>query len=371
MKNIMSNFFLFSIDKKIKNSTSRIGKIITAHGIIETPCFVPVATNACIKSCFSHEIENLSDLIFCNTYHLMLHPGENTIESAGGLHKFMNRKKPIITDSGGFQIFSLKYGGVTQELKSMGLKKNINTIISSAEEGVVFRSYRDGSLIKMTPEISIQAQKKIGADIIITFDELLPYHIEKDEFTSSFYKTHRWQIRSIEEHKKNIKNQAIYCVIHGSIYEDFRKLSCEILKKHDFDGYAIGGSLGTCTSDVLNVLKSTISNLEEEKPRHLLGIADLETIKEAINMGIDTFDSSYPTKCARHGLLFTENGNIKIGQSKWKNYHETILESPIFPYKISYLHHLFKAREATYAHLASLHNIWFLNQFCKKIINKI
>ncbi len=363
----MKDFFSFYIDKKSKNSMARTGRAFTHHGTIETPCFVPVATNACIKSCFSHEIENLADLIFCNTYHLILHPGEDIVEDSGGLHNFMNRKKPIITDSGGFQIFSLKYGGVTQEIKSMGLKKNLDTIISSNEEGVVFRSYRDGSLIKITPEKSIQAQKKLGADIIITFDELLPYHTEKDLFVSSFYKTHRWQIRSIEEHNKNIKNQAIYCVIHGSIYDDFRKISCDILKKHSFDGYAIGGSLGTCTSDVLNVLKSTISNLEEEKPRHLLGIADLETIKEAIYLGIDTFDSSYPTKCARHGLLFTENGNIKIEQSKWKNFHESIIGSPIFPYKISYLHHLFKARESTYAHLASLHNIWFLNEFCKKI----
>lgn len=362
-----NNFFSFEINKKENNF--RKGIIKTPHGNIKTPSFVPVGTNACIKSCISSNIEKDIDidLIFCNTYHLLVHPGANIVEKAGGLHNFMNRTKPIITDSGGFQVFSLMYGGVAQELKSKGLKKIENTVLKLNENGVKFRSYRNGEIIELTPETSIQAQKKLGADIIIPFDELLPFHSEEKYFKKSFHRTHRWQVRSLYEHKKNIKNQAIYAVIHGGVDPYYRKKSCDILKKHDFDGFAIGGSLGTCLKDVIEVLKNTICHLPPEKPRHLLGIADIETVKEAVKLGIDTFDSSYPTKCARHGLFFSDHGNIKIGQSKWKNFHEPISNAPICKeYKASYLHHLYKMKENTYATLASIHNIWYLNELTKK-----
>lgn len=350
----------------------RTGKIITSHGVIHTPSFVPVATNGVIKTCDSQIIDEINiELLFVNTYHMLVHPGDLIIQNAGGIHSFMNRQQPIITDSGGFQIFSLLYGGVAQELKSKGMKKNSTCVLKSNEEGVLFRSYRNGELIFLTPESSIQAQKKIGSDIIIPLDELLPFHVTDQEFKKSFEKTHRWQKRSFIEHKKNRQGQLIYGVIHGSIYSDYRKKSVHYLMEDDFDGFAIGGSLGKDIHDVEHVLRETIKHLPPEKPRHLLGVADLNTVKIALKMGIDTFDSAYPTKCARHGWLFTDEGTIKITQSKWQNVHEKISAAPrLKNYTAAYLHHLFKSHEQTAGMLASVHNIWYLNEFCQRLKNK-
>lgn len=348
----------------------RSGIIKTGLGNeIKTPCFVPVATNASIKGCDSMMIDEIDiDLMFCNTYHLMVHPGSEIVKNAGGLHKFMNRKKALITDSGGFQIFSLMYGGVGEELKSKGKKNIESTVLKSSEEGVTFRSYRDGSKIFLTPELSIKAQKDLGADIIIPLDELLPFHINDNIFKKSFYKTHRWQERSLNEHLKNKNNQAIYAVIHGGMSEEYRKKSCKILSELPFDGYGIGGSLGKCSKDVIEVLKMVVNNLPSEKPKHLLGIADLETIKEAVKYGIDTFDSAYPTKCARHGYLFSDSGPIKIMQGKWKDFHEPISNAPrCREFTAAYIHHLFKSREMVAGVLASMHNIWYLNDYFRKI----
>jgi queuine tRNA-ribosyltransferase len=351
------------------NMKGRVGVIYTAHGPISTPSYVPVATNAVIKGCDSQVIDEIDiDLLFVNTYHMLVHPGDLIVKNAGGLHSFMQRKKPIITDSGGFQIFSLRYGGVTEELKSKGMKKITNSVIKVAEEGVWFRSYRDGKLLFVSPESTIQAQKNLNSDIIIPLDELLPFHIEKKIFEKSFEKTHRWQIRSYKEHEKNKNNQLIYAVIHGSVYPEYRKKSASILCQYDFDGFAIGGSLGKNTSDVVDVLKSTLQWLPPEKPRHLLGIADFKTIELAIELGVDTFDSAYPTKCARHGWLFTDNGPIKILQSKWRDCHEPFSRAPrLVKYTYAYLHHLFKSHEQVAGMFASIHNIWYLNEYCKKI----
>lgn len=361
---LTENFFILK-----DNGFCRSGSITTAHGVINTPHFVPVATNAVIKGCDSEMIDEIGvDLLFVNTYHMLVHPGDGIIKNAGGIHNFMQRKQSIITDSGGFQIFSLRYGGVAQELKSQGMKKNNSCVISVNEEGVMFRSYRNGELIFLTPESSVIAQKNIGADIIIPLDELLPFHTEEKAFKKSFDKTHRWQMRSFIEHEKNKNKQLMYGVVHGSVFAEYRKKSVELLLQCDFDGFAIGGSLGKTVSDVKYVLKETIKYLPPEKPRHLLGIADLETIKIALKLGIDTFDSAYPTKCARHGWLFTDEGVIKITQSKWRDVHDKISEAPrLNNYSAAYLHHLFKSHEQTAGMLASIHNIWYLNEFCRKL----
>jgi len=312
------------------------------------------------------------DLLFVNTYHMIVHPGPEVVARAGGLHNFMQRSKPIITDSGGFQIFSLQYGGFTEEIKSKGKKRTKNGVLKSTEAGVVFRSYRNGEEIFITPESTIQAQKNLDSDIIIPLDELLPYHIDKKKFRQSFEKTHRWQIRSLQEHEKNKKGQLIYCVLHGGMDEEYRKKSVNILKEYDFDGFAIGGSLGKNVNDVKQVLEWIIPLLPPEKPRHLLGIADLPTIKIALEYGIDTFDSAYPTKCARHGWLFHQDGPIKITQTRWVDEHTSFSSMPrLKNYTFAYLHHLFKAHEQTAGMLASIHNIWFLNEYCKKIADRI
>lgn len=359
------NNFRFEIVAQSKKSQARVGKIYTSHGVIDTPNFVPVGTNASLKLIDSLVADSLEiQLMFCNTYHLLVHPGTKIIKEAGGLHKFMNRKNPIITDSGGFQVFSLAYGTVAQELKSKGLKRNTETVIKISEEGVLFRSYRDGSKILLTPEFSIQAQKDLGADIIISFDELPPYHIAPEQLKKSLDRTHRWEIRSLNEHMKNTQNQAIYAVIHGGVDLELRKKSCSFLTSYAFDGFAIGGSLGKNRTEMLQMLINTMPYIPKEKPRHLLGIGDLESIKECINLGIDTFDSSYPTKCARHGLIFTNQGEIKILQGKYKNSFEpldsTCLCYVCQNYTKAYIHHLFKAQEIVGLTLASMHNLNFM-----------
>lgn len=359
------DYFKFELIHKSKHSRARIGKIHTPHGIIETPNFVAVGTNATIKAIDSLIVDDIDiQLLFCNTYHLMVHPGAGVVQEAGGLHKFMNRKKPIITDSGGFQVFSLAYGGVKDELKSKGSKKYNNAILKIDENGVLFRSYRDGSPILLTPESSIQAQKELGADIIIPFDELLPYHCDQKYFEKSLQRTHRWEERSLQEHLKNRNNQAIYAVVHGGIDDKLRKVSADFLTNLPFDGYAIGGSIGKNHTEMETMLTNLMPNLPEEKPNHLLGVGDLKAIDSGVKLGIDTFDSSYPTKCARHGLLLNRINNIKITQTKYKNRFESIdADCKCYTcknYTIAYIHHLFKSNEITGLTLASIHNLQFM-----------
>lgn len=359
------NYFKFEIIAKSKKSLARVGKIYTPHGIIETPNFVPVATNATIKLVDSITINKIGiQLLFCNTYHLIVHPGTEIIKDAGGLHSFMGRQKPIITDSGGFQVFSLAYGTVKEELKSKGIKKYSEAVLKISEEGVLFRSYRDGRLILLTPESSIQAQKNLGADIIIPLDELPPYHTTPEKLKKSLERTHRWEERSLKEHLNNPQDQAIYAVIHGGIDLELRKKSCNFLTSLSFDGFAIGGSLGKNREEMLNMLTHTMQYIPYDKPNHLLGIGDLESLKPCIELGIDTFDSSHPTRAARHGTLFTKQGYVKIEQTKYKKNFEPIDPTcdcySCLNYSKSYLHHLFKAREMIGLSLASIHNLHFM-----------
>lgn len=374
----MEPYFKFKIIHQSKKSRARVGQIITPHGIIDTPNFVAVGTNGTLKALDNHFLETIDQqLIFCNTYHLLLHPGPDVVKNAGGLHKFINRTKPIITDSGGFQVFSLAYGSVKNELKSKGKKQNNNSVLKINEEGVTFRSYRDGQKILMTPESSVITQKALGADIIIPFDELPPYHVDERKLKKSLLRTHRWEERSLNEHLKNPQQQAMYAVVHGGVNKDFRSLSCKTLSKLAFDGFAIGGSVGKNHPEMVEMLTHTIHQLPEDKPNHLLGIGDLPSIEQIVPLGIDTFDSSHPTKCARHGHLFSSEGTVKITRAVYKNQF-----SPIDPmcecytctnYTASYLHHLFKAKEPTAHTLATIHNVTFMaklmKQYREKIIN--
>lgn len=359
------SYFRFELIHQSKKSRARVGKIHTPHGIIETPNFVPVATNACLKALDSVTAGNIDiDLMFCNTYHLMLQPGAEIVEKAGGLHKFMNRSKPIITDSGGFQVFSLAYGTVKDELKSKGQKKYDNGVIKISEEGVKFRSYRDGTPILLTPETSVQAQKKLGADIIIPFDELPPYHIDPKALKKSVERTHRWEKRSLDEHFKNPNKQAMYAVIHGGLDPQLRKLSCDYLSSLPFDGFAVGGSLGKNRQEMFELLEYVMPQLPTDKPNHLLGIGDLDSLENSIKHGIDTFDSSHPTRCARHGLLFTSQGNMRIKAAGNNNRFEPIDKNcdcfTCKNYTVAYIQHLYKANELTGFTLATIHNLNYM-----------
>lgn len=365
------NYFRFELLHQSKKSRARVGRIHTPHGIIDTPNFVAVGTNATLKSLDTVMVDSLGlQLMFCNTYHLMLQPGSKTIQKAGGLHSFMKRSMPLITDSGGFQVFSLMYGTVKDELKSSGQKKGDNLVLKIDEEGVLFRSYRNGDLLKLTPESSVLAQKELGADIIIPFDELPPYHIDPRKLVNSFHRTHRWQKRSLDTHRQNLQQQAMYAVVHGGVDLELRKISCNILSQLPFDGFAIGGSLGKTRQEMIGMLTNTMPHIPTDKPNHLLGIGDLESLQPCIEKGIDTFDSSHPTRCARHGLMFTTQGPKKIVASAHKELFEPIdIACGCYTcknYTAAYLHHLFKANELAGYTLASIHNVYFMMQLMKR-----
>jgi queuine tRNA-ribosyltransferase len=370
------NSFRFEHIYQSTKSRARVGRIHTPHGIIDTPNFVGVGTNGTLKGIDNATTSKLGlQLMFCNTYHLMLSPGTDVVKNAGGLHSFIGRNGPIITDSGGFQVFSLAYGTVKDELKSKGTKKLDNNILKINEEGVLFRSYKDGKKILLTPETSVQAQKDLGADIIIPFDELPPYHIDPELLKNSLERTHRWEQRSLAVHLSNPQNQAMYAVIHGGIDPLLRKKSCEFLTKLDFDGFAIGGSLGKTREQMFAMLAYTMPLIPETKPNHLLGIGDLESLGHCIRLGVDTFDSSHPTRCARHGLLFTTNGSVKIFNTTHKNSFEPIDKNCschlCTHYTRAFLHHLFKANELAAYSLASIHNVHYMVQLMKSYRNNI
>lgn len=366
----------FEVLHKSKKSSARVGRIHTPHGIIDTPNFVAVGTNGTLKALNNETVDEIGlQLMFCNTYHLLLQPGTEIVKQAGGLHSFIKRKQPLITDSGGFQVFSLAYGSVHDELKSRGKKKGDGCVLKIDEEGVTFRSYRDGQKILLTPESSVQAQKDLGADIIIPLDELPPYHIENDDLKKSLARTHRWERRSLETHLANPQNQGMYAVIHGGIDPELRKLSAATLTELPFDGFAIGGSVGKNKKELRDLIAFTRPLLPDEKPNHLLGIGDLPSIQELVPLGIDTFDSSYPTRAARHGLLLTKEGGVKINQRQYATRFEPIEADCACPtcqtHSLAYLHHLFKAREVTCLTLATIHNLHFMVEMMESCRKKI
>jgi queuine tRNA-ribosyltransferase len=363
--------FQFEILHRSKKSRARLGRIHTPHGIIDTPNFVGVGTHGTLKALDNQQVDSIGlQLMFCNTYHLLLQPGTEVIRRAGGLHRFINRKMPIITDSGGFQVFSLAYGSVADELKSKGSKKKEGHVLKINEEGVLFRSYRDGKLVLLTPESSILAQKDLGADIIIPFDELPPYHIGPEKLKESLERTHRWEKRSLDEHLKDKRSQAIYAVIHGGLDFELRSQSCAYLTTLPFDGFAIGGSLGKTKPEMVEMLTMLMPQLPLDKPNHLLGIGDLASLASCIPLGIDTFDSSYPTRAARHGLLLTKGGGLKVEKAAHAHDFGPVERDctcwTCTHFSLAYLHHLFKANELTAYTLATVHNLHFMVELMKE-----
>lgn len=361
------NQFRFEVFHTSTKSKARVGRIHTPHGIIDTPNFVAVGTNGTLKALDNATVTEIGlQLMFCNTYHLLLQPGTKVVKEAGGLHNFIHRQMPIITDSGGFQVFSLAYGSVADELKSRGTKKHQNSVVKITEEGVLFRSYIDGSKVMLTPESSVLAQKDLGADIIIPFDELPPYHISPEKLKESFDRTHRWQKRSLEQHLAQKQDQAMFAVVHGGIDWQLRKTSCEILRNEAFDGFAIGGSLGKNKSEMIELLSNTVPHLPDHAPRHLLGIGDLGSLEEAIPFGLDTFDSSYPTRLARHGVALSAEGPVNLTKGENKTRFQPICNACHCPtcrrFSRAYIHHLFKAKEITALQLATIHNLHFMVQ---------
>jgi queuine tRNA-ribosyltransferase len=382
---------------------ARVGRIHTPHGAVDTPSFVPVATNAALKGvdfrCTGPD-RVPGHLVFANTYHLLLQPGSGVVRDAGGIHKFTGREDgPFITDSGGFQVFSLAYGSVREEsgwgaggeggeLKRArdrrsggrpGWRTDVvgRDAVQVTEEGATFRSYRDGSRVLLTPESTVEAQKDIGADIIVPLDELPPYHIDRERLEESVERSHRWEARSLRTHLGDVREQAMYSVIHGGVDRELRTKSVEYLTSLPFDGHAIGGSLGSGREELAELLGwmmplFDLTGSRRRKPRHLLGIGDEPSIRNAVPLGLDTFDSSYPTRLGRHGTLLTRRGLLRIkrggnARAFGAKIDEECTCRTCQRYDRAYLCHLFKAREPLGIMLATEHNLQYMSDLMAEL----
>ena len=342
----------FILRQKDPKSKARLGEIHTEHGKIETPIFMPVATSGSVKGVHQHELKDdtKAQIILGNTYHLYLRPGLDIIQNAGGLHKFIGWEKPMLTDSGGYQVYSLS---------------NSRKI---TEKGVEFQSHIDGSKHFFTPEYAIDIQRIIGADIIMAFDECTPYPCKYEYAKKSMHMTHRWLKRCCErfnltEEKYNYK-QSFFPIVQGSIYKDLRRQSAEKIISFEQDGYAIGGlSVGEPHDLMYEMTEIVSSILPEEKPRYLMGVGTPSNLLENIALGIDMFDCVMPTRNARNGMLFTSEGTINIRNNKWKDDHSKIDPNGTSyvdqTYSKAYLRHLFTNNELLGKQIATLHNIRF------------
>lgn len=337
----------FEITHVCKQSGARCGILHTPHGDVETPMFMPVGTLATVKFLSPEEIKALgAGVILANTYHLWLRPGEDIVDKAGGVQKFMNYSGPMLTDSGGFQVFSL---ADRRKIK---------------EEGVTFKSHLDGSTLFLSPEKSIQIQNKIGADIIMSFDECAPYPCSYDYMKNSVERTLRWAKRGKEAHQRP-EEQALFGIVQGGEYQDLREMCAKTLAEIDFPGYSIGGtSVGESKETMYKMIDYSVKYLPWEKPRYLMGVGSVDAILEGILRNVDMFDCVLPTRIARHGTLMTSQGRINI---KKQDYEEDF--GPLDPecdcytcknYSRAYLRHLFRCNEGLGSRLMSIHNLRFL-----------
>ena len=343
---------------------------------------MPVGTNAALKGMSSAQAALCGvQLMFCNTYHLLVHPGPDVVAEAGGLHRFIGRDGPLITDSGGFQVFSLAHatsedGPELKRRSSTRTGRNEGTLLRTSEEGVAFRSYRDGSRIELTPESSVTAQKALGADIIIPLDELPPLGVSRERLVTSVDLSHRWMARSLRTHLDDRRGQAMYAVVHGGVDRALRAHSVDYLSSLPFDGFAVGGSLGKDRDEMLDLLGYVLPLLPPDKPNHILGIADPRSVMEGVRHGADTFDSCFPTRVARHGSLLTRDGTLHIRQGKYKRQFGPV--DPTMPWaeqddpvSRAYLHHLKAAHEPLFETLASMHNVRFMNTIMAEMREQI
>ena len=355
----------FKLTHRSSKTNARSGKIFTDRGAISTPTFMPVGTLGTVKGVHQHELENdiQAEIILSNTYHLYLRPGVDVINSAGGLHKFMNWNKPILTDSGGYQVFSLS--------------KNVKIM----DEGVQFYSHIDGSKHLFTPESVVQIQRKIGSDICMVLDECLKYPCEYSYASQSLNLTHNWLERSIEEFNKTEilydKKQFLFPIVQGSTFKDLRTKSAEYVSNKNMVGNAIGGlSVGEPKEIIYENVDLVCNILPKDKPRYLMGVGTPENILECISMGVDMFDCVMPSRNGRNGMLFTKNGTINIKNKKWEKDFSSIDEdmgSVSSNYSKSYLRHLILNKEMLGAQIASIHNlsfyIWLAKEARKHIVS--
>ncbi len=365
----------FKIKKELGGTLARTGELTTEHGVIQTPAFVPVATKATIKALTPEQVKDLgAQVVLANTYHLFLQPGDELVRDAGGLGKFMNWSGPTMTDSGGFQVFSLgaAYGkGLSKINKEKGElllteadedREEIPKIASIDPNGVTFRSHLNGDAHYFTPEKSIEIQHNLGADIIFAFDECTSPQETNHYQREALDRTHRWAKRSLEHHGKLGGNQALFGIVQGGRSEILRKESAEYIGSLDFDGFGIGGSFAK--EDMTTAVQWVNSVLPKEKPRHLLGIGEPEDLFMGVENGVDLFDCVAPTRIARNGGLYTSVGKIHLMNTRFiKDFSKPDESCECYTcknYTKAYLAHLFRANEMLAATLASIHNLYFL-----------
>lgn len=343
----------FEVVKSCFQSKARAGLLLTAHGEVPTPAFVPVGSQGTVKTLTPEELHSLGvKMVLANSYHLYLRPGVEVIEKLGGLHRFMSWDGPIITDSGGYQLFSLA------------------SLRRVSDEGITFRSHLDGSEHFLTPELAVQLQEKLGADIVMVLDECPPSNGERSVVREAMERTHLWAERCKKSHQQS--SQALYGIVQGGTFVPLRRESVDFLTSLEFPGYAIGGlSLGEPREVMLNIVEETAERLPGDKPRYLMGVGSPEELVESVAREIDLFDSALPTRVARNGALYTPEGRINIRNATYRKQDTPVYEGcecyTCQHFSVAYLHHLFKSEELLVYRLATLHNLHFMTRLMKRI----
>ncbi|MGH2863078.1 MAG: tRNA guanosine(34) transglycosylase Tgt [Solirubrobacteraceae bacterium] len=377
---------MFEIRTRASDSRARTGTLRLAHGDVQTPAFVPLATRGAVKILEPRDVEALGyEMVLGNTFHLFLSPGPELIDAYGGLGAFMRWPRPIITDSGGFQVFSMGHGGVADEIKarpsrgrsgsSGGSGGSGGAILEIAEEGVRFRSYIDGAERFMAPETSMAVQAALHSDIALVLDECTPFHVTRDYTARSTERTHRWLERCLDWHDHNgPRDQIVYGIVQGGVEQDLRIQSTETVAASRCGGIAIGGSLGQDKPQMHQVVDWTTIALERvtpDRPRHLLGIGDIDDLLVGVGLGIDTFDCAMPTRLARHGVAIVPDPNgrwrVDLAKSRFRGSQEPIMEGCPCPacsagFTRGYIHYAAKAGETTGPRLLTLHNLSYIQR---------
>jgi queuine tRNA-ribosyltransferase len=371
---------VFTISARCIETRARRGTLHLAHGDVATPAFVPLATRGAVKTLESRDVEALDyEMVLGNTFHLFLAPGPELISELGGLNRFMGWKRPIITDSGGFQVFSMGHGGVADEIKGRrkqsGSSASNGSILSVEERGVRFRSYVDGNERFLGPETSMAVQAALHSDIALVLDECTPFHVTRDYTARSMERTHRWLQRCLDWHEREgPADQAVYGIVQGGVQRDLREISAQAVASSSCDGVAIGGSLGRDKEQMYEVVSGVTEDLERlapDRPRHLLGIGEIDDLIAGVELGIDTFDCAVPTRLGRHGVALVPDPGARwrldLVKSRWRGSPEPILDGCPCPacsagLTRAYLHYLLRAHELTGLRLVTLHNLSFVSR---------
>lgn len=359
-----------------RDGEARAGVMMTSHGPVETPCFVPLATRGSVKGLLSDEVSGIGyEMVLGNTYHLMLAPGAERIAELGGLHEFMGWDRAIITDSGGFQVFSLAHGAVADEVKGRrGRPPLQGGVLEIGEPGVRFRSYIEGSEQFLSPERSMEVQAALGSDVALAFDECTPFHADRDYTARSTERTHRWLERCLAWHERHgPRAQAVFGIVQGGTYEDLRHESAAAVSEAGVDGLAIGGTLGRDKEQMRWVLDMTVARLPRDAPKHLLGIGEPDDLVEGIARGIDSFDCAVPTRLGRHGMALAPRPQSRFRYDVRRRSNERepgpLVEGCPCPacsrHSRAYVHHLSKAEELTGVRLLTLHNLVYVEELIR------